>query len=155
MRPRFLVSFVTLECYLFYIVINVLYGISCHISWWYNDMETFSTLLSLCVRNAHGRHQWVLLTNGKQCKYYNDVIMGTIASQITSLTTVYSAVYSDADQRKHQSSASLASVLGIHRGLVNSPHKWPVMRKMFPFDAVIIKIISPSWHHRVNWSSLI
>ena len=69
--------------------------------------------------------------------HYNDVIMGTIASQITSLTTVYSIVYSDADQRKHQSSASLALVWGIHRGPVNSPHKWPVTWKMFPFDDVI------------------
>ena len=41
--------------------------------------------------------------------------MTTIASQITSLTSVYSTVYSDADQRKHQSSASLAFVWGIHR----------------------------------------
>ena len=61
--------------------------------------------------------------------HYNDVIMGTIASQITSLTIVYSIVYSDADQRKHQSSASLAFVRGIPRGPVNSPHKWPVTRK--------------------------
>ena len=70
--------------------------------------------------------------------YYNDVIMGAIASQITSLTIVYSTVYSDVDQRKHQSSASLAFVRGIHRGPVNSPHKWPVTRKMFPFDDVIM-----------------
>ena len=70
--------------------------------------------------------------------HYNDVIMGAIASQITSLPIVYSIVYSDADQRKHQSSASLAFVWGIHRGPVNSPHKWPVMRKMFPFDDVIM-----------------
>ena len=42
--------------------------------------------------------------------------MGAIASQITSLTIVYSTVYPDADQRKHQSSASLAFVRGIHRG---------------------------------------
>ena len=48
-------------------------------------------------------------------EHYNDVIMTTIASQITSLTVVYSTVYSDADQRKHQSSASLAFVWGIHR----------------------------------------
>ena len=48
-------------------------------------------------------------------KHYNDVIMTTIASRITSLTIVYSTVYSDADQRKHQSSASLAFVWGIHR----------------------------------------
>ena len=56
--------------------------------------------------------------------------MGTIASQITSLTIVYSIVYSDADQRIHQSSASLA-FRGIHRRPVNSPHKWPVTRKSF------------------------
>ena len=61
--------------------------------------------------------------------HYNDVVMGTIASQMTSLTIVYSTVYSDADQRKHQSSASLAFVRGIHRGPVNSPHKWPVTGK--------------------------
>ena len=47
--------------------------------------------------------------------HYIDVIMTTMASQITSLTVVYSTVYSDADQRKHQSSASLAFVWGIHR----------------------------------------
>ena len=47
--------------------------------------------------------------------HYDDVIMTTIASQITSLMSVYSTVYSDADQRKHQSSASLAFVWGIHR----------------------------------------
>ena len=64
--------------------------------------------------------------------------MGAIASQITSLTIVYSTVYSDADQRKHQNSASLAFVWGIHRGPVNSPHKWPVTRNMFPFDDVIM-----------------
>ena len=70
--------------------------------------------------------------------HYGDVIMGAKASQITSLTIVYSTVYSDADQGKHQSSASLAFVRGIHRGPVNSPHKWPVTRKMFPFDDVIM-----------------
>ena len=70
--------------------------------------------------------------------HYGDVLMSTMSSQITSLTIVYSTVYSDADQRKHQSSASLAFVWGIHRGPVNSPHKWPVTRKMFPFDDVIM-----------------
>ena len=58
--------------------------------------------------------------------------MGSKESQITSLTIVYLAVNSGADQRKHQSSASLAFVLGI------SPHKWPVTRKTFPFDDVIM-----------------
>ena len=70
--------------------------------------------------------------------HYTDVIMGAMASQITSLTIDYSTVYSCANQRKHQSSASLAFVRGIHRGPVNSPHKWPVTRKMFPFDDVIM-----------------
>ena len=74
----------------------------------------------------------------KYSSHYGDVIMGAMASQITSLTIVYSTVYSGADQTKHQSSASLAFVRGIHRGPVNSPRKWPVTRKMFPFDDVIM-----------------
>ena len=64
--------------------------------------------------------------------------MTTMTSQITSLTVVYSTVYSDADQRKHQSSASLAFCVGNSPGPVNSPHKGPVTRKMFPFDDVIM-----------------
>ena len=64
--------------------------------------------------------------------------MGVMVSQITSLTIVYSTVYSDTDQRKHQSFASLAFVRGIHWWPVNSPHKEPVTRKMFPFDDVIM-----------------
>ena len=64
--------------------------------------------------------------------------MGAITSQTTSITIVYSLVYSGADARKHESSASLAFVRGIHRGPVNSPHKRPVTRKMFPFDDVIM-----------------
>ena len=72
--------------------------------------------------------------NNELFDHYNDVIMGSITSQITSLTIAYSAVYSSADQRKHQSSASLA----FDRGPVNSPHKGPVTRKMFPFHEVIM-----------------
>ena len=72
--------------------------------------------------------------------HYNNVITGAIASQITSLMIVFSTFYSDADQRKHQSSASLAFVRGIHRGPVDSSHKWSVTRKMLPFDDVIM------WH---------
>ena len=70
--------------------------------------------------------------------YYGDAIMGAITSQITSLTIVCSTADSDADQRKHQSSASLVFVR-VHRGPVNSPHKWPVTRKMFPFDDGIMR----------------
>ena len=77
--------------------------------------------------------------------------MGVIASLITSLTIVYSTVYSDADQRKHQSSASLASVREILRGPVNSPHKWPVMRKMFPFDDVIMIFMGIMKYGAEHW----
>ena len=70
--------------------------------------------------------------------HYNDVIMSAMASQMTSLTIVCSTVYSGADQRKHQSSVSLAFVRGIHRWPMNSPHKGPVTRKIFPFDDVIM-----------------
>ena len=63
--------------------------------------------------------------------------MVAMASQITSLTIVYSTVYSGTDQSKHQNSASLAFVRGIKRWPVNSPHKCPVMQKMH----------SIWWHH--------
>ena len=95
-----------------------------------SDWRDFlSTLVRVASRALH-------LSYHCPTGHCNDVIMDTIASQITSLAVVYSTVYSDADQRKHQSSASLAFVWGIHRGPVNSPHKWPVTRKMFPFNDV-------------------
>ena len=78
--------------------------------------------------------------------YYYDVLMSTMASQITSLTIIYSTVYSGADQRKHQSSVSLSFVRGIHRWPGNSPYKGPVTRKMFPFDAVIMHHLQLSRH---------
>ena len=65
--------------------------------------------------------------------HYSDVIMSAMASQITSLTIVYSTVYSGADQ--------LAFVRGIHRLPVNSPHKEPVTRKRVPFDDVIMGML--------------
>ena len=80
--------------------------------------------------------------------HYIDVTMGAIPSQITSLAIVYLIVYSGADQRKHQSSASLAFVRGIHQWSVNSPHKWPVTRKKFPFDDVIMATTEKRFPHR-------
>ena len=76
--------------------------------------------------------------------------MSSMASQITSLTNVYATVYSGADKKKHQSSASLAFARGIHRSPVNSPHKWPVTRKMFPFDDVIMLALEKPVHIRVQ-----
>ena len=90
-------------------------------------------------------HQWntfwqlwlELLNSVCYDAHYSDVIMGAMESQITSLTIVYSTVYSGTDKRKHRSSASLAFERRSHRWPVNSPHKGPVMRKTFPFDDVI------------------
>ena len=62
--------------------------------------------------------------------HYNDVIMSTTASQATTLGTVCPTVYSDADQRKRQSSASLAFAGRIHRWSVTSPHKGPLTRNV-------------------------
>ena len=98
-------------------------------------------------------NNWNIRRDGvrKQRDHYNDVTMSEIASQITSLTIVYSILHSDADQRKHQSSASLAFVWGSHRGTVNSPHKWPVTRKMFPFDDVIMcHALTLWWRHQME-----
>ena len=64
--------------------------------------------------------------------------MSPMASQITGISIVYSTVCSGADQRKHQWSASLAFVRGIHQGQEGSPHKGPVTRKMFSFDGIIM-----------------
>ena len=65
--------------------------------------------------------------------------MGTMASQITSVSIVCASVCSGADQRQHQSSTSLAFVRGIHRWPMDFPHKGPVTRKMLSFEDVIMK----------------
>ena len=78
------------------------------------------------------------LVTTMSCRHHIDVIMRAMASQITGASIVCSTVASGADQRKHQSSASLASVRGIHRWAVNSPKKRLVTRKMFPLDDVIM-----------------
>ena len=80
------------------------------------------------------RHHWIR----SYYTHYSDAIMGPTASQITSLTIVTQPFIQAQIKKTHQSSASLAFVRGINRGTVNSPHKWPVTRKMFPFDDVIM-----------------
>ena len=77
---------------------------------------------------------------GSRLCHYSYVIMSTMASQITGVSIVYSTVCSSADQRKHQSSAPLVFERGIHRWPLNSLHKGPVTRKMFPFDDVIMHV---------------
>ena len=73
--------------------------------------------------------------------------MSVMASQITSLPIVYSTVYSGTDQRKHQSSASLAFCEG------NSPHKGPVTRKKFPFGDVIMHWPAVNWQRAMYISA--
>ena len=70
--------------------------------------------------------------------HYSDVIMSVKALQITGISIVCSTICSGADHRKHQSSASLAFVRGIHPSPVDSPHEGLVTWKMFPFDDVIM-----------------
>ena len=60
-------------------------------------------------------HDQAIKSSNRRSTHYDDVIMTTLASQITSLAIVYLIVYSGVDQRKNQSSASLAFVWGIHR----------------------------------------
>ena len=115
------------------------------------DCERAQFFSDVVVSVMHCSHH---MKNNSAIKWhYRDVILGTMASHITSLTIVYSTVYAGADQRKHQSSASLAFVRGIHRGPVNSPHKLPVTRNMFSFEDVIMA--GNVWHAPstpLNWS---
>ena len=64
--------------------------------------------------------------------------MGAVAFQITSVSIVCSTVDSGADQKKTSKLRVTGLCVGIHRWPVNSPHKWPVTRKMFPFNDVIM-----------------
>ena len=117
------------------------------------ERNIFSTVVALWDRRAHKR-----FSNGPHGhRHYTDVRMSTMASQITSLTVVYSTVYSGTEQRKHKSSASLAFVRGIHRWPVNSPHKRPVTPKMSPFDDVImmavadaLSVLAPNRQHAIS-----
>ena len=70
--------------------------------------------------------------------HYSNIIMSAVASHITDVSIVYWTVCSGEDQRKYQSSASLSFVRGVHWWLVNSAHKGPITRKMFPFDYAIM-----------------
>ena len=99
-----------------------------------------SVIMFLLISNS-GNGPWH--PSGHDRKYhYSDVIMGAMASQITSLPIVYSTVYPGAGQRKHQSTASLAFVRIIQRWPVNSPHQWP-------------ENVSIWWRHHVQYCPVI
>ena len=108
-------------------------------------IRAFNVMQSQVIDASCARTNYRSLHN-----HYCDAIMSTMGSQITSVCTIFC---SGADQRKHQGSASLASVRGIQRWPANPPppppppppphththtHKGPVTRTMFPFDDVIM-----------------
>ena len=88
------------------------------------------------------------------CLFISDIIMSTMASQVTSASIVCLVVGLGRVQRKHQISALLAFVRGIHRWPDDSPHKGPVTPTNFPFDNAImlkgmielrVKLPWPAW----------
>ena len=85
--------------------------------------------------------------------HYSGFIMSATASQITGVSIVCSTVCSGADQTKHQSSVLPALAKRTHRWTVDSPHKGPVTRKMFPFDDVIMVPCLQEAQKRFLWNS--
>ena len=83
-----------------------------------------------------------------RCNSFNDVIMGAVASQITSITIFYSIVYLDADQRKHQSSASLAFV----RGMMTS--SWNIVNNMVAILSPSQNVVTSMYKIMNDWGSL-
>ena len=73
--------------------------------------------------------------------HYSDVIIHTMAFQITCVSIICSTVYLGADQRKYKNSVSQAFVRGIHRSPMDSTHEGLTTRKMFPFDDIIMECI--------------
>ena len=71
---------------------------------------------------------------------YNGVIMSIWRLKSPALPLFTQPFIQGKDQGKHQSSASLAFLRGIHRSPMNSPHKGPVTQKMFPFDDIIMVV---------------
>ena len=87
--------------------------------------------------------------NYSHCHHYNDVIMGAIASQTTSLTIVFSIVYLGTDQRKHQSSVPLAFVRGIHRRpMTSNAENVSIWRRHH--DKNVIKVIKVASYETIN-----
>ena len=95
----------------------------------WNPLKYVSTTLSISTGTVFCWRDWF-------DSYYSEVIMSTMVSHISSTFIVYSTLCSGTDPWKHQSSTPLTFLRGIHRLFVNSPHKGPVTRKMFPFDDV-------------------
>ena len=113
------------------------------IMWWNREKYALKTCYSPCKIISECHSPWL---------YHNGVIMNTMVSQISGVSIVYLTVCSGADQRKHQSSASLVLVRGFHRWPVDSHHKGPVTQNLFPFDDSIMykKKSVASWTHNLR-----
>ena len=118
---------------------------------WHICNEVFLLMYFILFFGPYDMNNCTLIKTWDLCTYtkytrkmipFDDVIM--IYNQIDSITRhILRITIRDENKclwltRKHYGSASLAFVWGIHRGPVNSPHKWPVTRNMFPFDDVIM-----------------
>ena len=91
----------------------------------------------------------------KTINHHSNVMMGAMTSQITGVLIVCSTVCSDADQRDIKAPRHWPLWEEIHRSPVNSPHEGPVMRKMFPFDGVIMHQIDGLVQERRNSRALV
>ena len=125
--------------YIFYQI----YGIIWYVVLRYISIYGFASFILWCHFLRRSLITWMdqrphFFHQSNDYHHYNHVIMNTMASQITSLTIVYSTVYLCKDQRKYQSFASLAFVWGP----VNSSHKRPVTREMSPVDDVIMIMVN-------------
>ena len=92
--------------YFYYLIHCALY---CNICGWLEAARLYVRIFwSFAI--SHGVDSY---TN--TCYHYSGVIMNARASQITSVSIVHPTVYSGANQRKHESSASMTFVRGIPR----------------------------------------
>ena len=126
------------------VIASHIYKRTMSLSWTKSSQWVSIGICCMCPLGVIGQHPFMLmlwltiLSLKTYLDHYSDVMISAMASQITSLSIVYWIVSLGTDQRKHQSSISLAFVRGIHQWPVNSPHKGPVMWKMYPFGDVII-----------------
>ena len=131
-------------------MISVLYSLTTAVQTYHTRFSSTQPSSIIMLREVKSQENKSVVER-VECGHYGDIIMGTMAAQITSFSIICLTVYSGTDQRKHQSPASLAFVKGIRRRPANPPHKGPVTRKMFPFDDVIMSEKCPlSISHRLS-----
>ena len=104
----------------------------------FSTKSAFEYVVIQFVQPSMYAHDQAIKSSNRRSTHYDDVIMTTLASQITSLAIVYLIVYSGVDQRKKSKLRVTGLCVGNSPGPVNSPHKGPVARKFFPINDVIM-----------------